>query len=299
MLSIRTALQYSYNIPALLTLREVGMEKAKNFAEQLGITFKNNQVYESNAIGSNTVNPLEMAGAYSAFGNNGVYKTPHFVQKVVFPNGKVVSFTPQPKRVMHDYTAYMVSSMLWTVVNSGTGTAANVPGLNVVGKTGTTNFDDKTSAQFGYPSNATNDSWFAGYTPQYTMAVWTGYVQNGQGNYMIGDTTKISQLMFKAMMQAFGTDSTSFQQPSDVYSVNNELYIKGGNLDDVPNQNNDNQSNYIQNNNNQNNNNQNNNNQNNDILNNDNQNNDNQNNGNVINPPDKRGNKPKEKHNHG
>ncbi|MDQ0201225.1 transglycosylase domain-containing protein [Neobacillus ginsengisoli] len=289
MLSIRTALQYSYNIPALLTLREVGMEKAKSFAEHLGITFKNNQVYESNAIGSNTVNPLEMAGAYSAFGNNGVYNTPHFVQKVVFPNGKVVSFTPQPKRVMHDYTAYMVSSMLWTVVNSGTGTTANVPGLNVVGKTGTTNFDDKTSAQFGYPSNATNDSWFAGYTPQYTMAVWTGYVQNGQGNYMIGDTTKISQLMFKAMMQAFGTDSTSFQQPSDVYSVNNELYIKGGIPDDVPNQNNENQSNYIQNNNNQNN----------DIQNNDNQNKDNQNNGNVMNPPDKRGNKAKEKHNHG
>jgi penicillin-binding protein 1A len=234
MLSIRTALQWSYNIPALLTLREVGMGNAQNFAENLGITFDNNKVYESNAIGSNTVNPLEMAGAYSAFGNNGVYNTPHFVQKVVFPNGKVINFSSKPKRVMHDYTAYMVTDMLRTVVNSGTGKTAKVSGLDVAGKTGTTNFDDKTSAQFGYPSNATNDSWFAGYTPQYTMAVWTGYAKNGPGNYMLGDTTKISQQMFKEMMQAFGTDQSSFQQPNSVYKVNNDLYIKGVGSADVP-----------------------------------------------------------------
>ena len=234
MLTIRTALQWSYNIPALLTLREVGMESAKYFAEQLGITFDHDEVYESYAIGSNPVNPLEMAGAYSAFGNNGVYNTPRFVQKVTFPDGQVVNFAAKPKLVMHDYTAYMVTDMLRTVVNAGTGTTANIPGLDVAGKTGTTNFDDKTSAQFGYPSNATNDSWMVGYTPQYTMAVWTGYPKNGSGNYLRGADTKISQLMFKAMMQRFGTDQSKFQQPSDVYEVNNELYIKGVDSADIP-----------------------------------------------------------------
>lgn len=234
MLPIREALQYSYNIPALLTLREVGMDKAKNFAEQLGIIFKDNQVYESYSIGSNTTNPLVMAGAYSAFGNDGVFNKPHFVQKVVYPDGKVVSFTPKPKRVMKDYTAFMVTDMLRTVVNSGTGKTANIPGLDLAGKTGTTNFDEETLAKFGYPDTATNDSWFAGYTPQYTMAVWTGYTQNGPGNYMVGNTTKIAQLMFKAMMQTFGTDKSSFQQPNNVYRVNNELYIKGVDSAEVP-----------------------------------------------------------------
>jgi penicillin-binding protein 1A len=232
MLSIRTALQQSYNIPALLTLREVGKDKAKIFAEQLGITFEHNQVYESNAIGSNPVNPIEMAGAYSAFANNGVYHQPHFVQKVVFPDDKVVDFKPNPKRVMQQHTAYMITDMLRDVLDVGTGKMANVPGLDVAGKTGTTNFDEKTSARFGYPSNGTNDSWFVGYTPQYTMSVWTGYSENGSGNYMVGDTTKISQLMFKNMMQTFGTDKSSFKQPSDVYRVGNELYIKGSK--DVP-----------------------------------------------------------------
>ncbi|WP_163100355.1 transglycosylase domain-containing protein [Peribacillus alkalitolerans] len=234
MLTIRTALQYSYNIPALLTMREVGMDKSQKFAEQLGITFKNNKVYESYSIGSNTVNPLSMAGAFSAFGNNGEYNKPHFVEKVVFPDGKDVSFVPKPKRVMKDYTAYMVTDMLRTVVDEGTGIKANVPSLDVAGKTGTTNFDEKTSAKYGYPDTATNDSWFAGYTPQFTMAVWTGYTQNGQGNYMIGDTTKIAQLMFKEMLQTFGTDSSSFQQPKSVYRVNNELYIKGVDSAEVP-----------------------------------------------------------------
>ncbi|MEH7548008.1 MULTISPECIES: transglycosylase domain-containing protein [Bacillaceae] len=234
LLTIRTALEKSYNIPALLTLREVGLDRSKNFAEQLGITFKNNQVYESYSIGSNTVNPVEMAGAYSAFGNDGVYNKPHFVQKVVFPNGKVVNFAEKPKRVMQDYTAYMVTDMLRSVVNEGTGTTANVPGLDVAGKTGTTNFDAKTRARYGYPSTATNDSWFAGYTPQYTMAVWTGYAQNGSGNYMAGNTTKIAQYMFKAMMQSFGTDSSNFQQPDSVYSYNNELYIKGNSSAEIP-----------------------------------------------------------------
>jgi penicillin-binding protein 1A len=233
-LTIRTALQWSYNIPALLTLRETGMDKAKIFAEQLGISFDKNQVYESYAIGSNTVNPLEMAGAYSAFGNNGVFNKPHFVQKVIFPDGKVTNFTPKPKRVMHDYTAYMVTDMLRSVVDSGTGTTANVPGLDVAGKTGTTNFDAKTSRQFGYPAGSTNDSWFAGYTPQYTMAVWTGYAKNGAGNYMLGDTTKISQLIFNRMMQAIANENTSFHQPDSVYRVGNELYIEGGNPYDVP-----------------------------------------------------------------
>lgn len=234
MLTIRSALQNSYNIPALLTMREVGLEKAKAFAQQLGITFPNNQVYESYSIGSNTVNPLQMAGAYSAFGNGGVFHKPHFVQKVVFPDGTEIGFAGKPKRVMKDYTAYMVTDMLRSVVNSGTGTTANVSGLDVAGKTGTTNFDSNTRARFGYPSNATNDSWFAGYTPQYTMAVWTGYEQNGQGNYMIGNTTKIAQYMFKAMMQTLGTDSSSFPQPKSVYRFNNELYIQGITSAEVP-----------------------------------------------------------------
>ena len=110
------------------------MDKAKSFAEKLGITFKSNEVYESYSIGSNTVSPLDMAGGYSAFGNNGLYTKPHFVQKVVLADGAVVNFAEKSKRVMQDYTAYMVTDMLRTVVNVGTGTTANVPDWMLPGK---------------------------------------------------------------------------------------------------------------------------------------------------------------------
>lgn len=125
-------------------MREVGIDKAKSFSEQLGITFHDDTVYESYSIGANEVNPLSMACAYSAFGNNGVFKQPHFVKKVVYPNGKEVDFSNEPKQVMQDYTAFMVTDMLRKVVDSGTGTMANIPELDIAGKTSITNFDAET-----------------------------------------------------------------------------------------------------------------------------------------------------------
>lgn len=236
-MSIRTALAKSYNIPALLTLRTVGKDKAQTFAQGLGITFHNNEASnESTAIGSNSVNPLEMAGAYGAFANGGNYTQPHFVQKVVYPDGKEVSFKAKAKRVMKDYTAFMLTDMMRSVVNEGTGTTAAVPGLDVAGKTGTTNFPVGDIDKYNYPSTATKDSWFAGYTPQYTMAVWTGYVKNGPGMYMDGSTTKISQRIFKEMFAKFGTDNSTFQMPDSVErdSATNELNVKGGEKVDPP-----------------------------------------------------------------
>ncbi|MDG4656135.1 PBP1A family penicillin-binding protein [Ectobacillus antri] len=227
-ITIRKALEQSYNIPALLTMREVGKPKAKVFAENLGITFANNTVFESYVIGANQVSPIEMSGAYSAFGNNGVYIKPHFVTKVVFPDGKEVNFKPKEKRAMADYTAYIITDMLRSVVKTGTGTNANVSRLDVAGKTGTTNFDKDTIRKYGYPADATNDSWFVGYTPQYTMSVWTGYAKNGQGMYLNKETSRIAQYIFKNMMSKFGTDTSPFEQPSTVYRFGNELGVTGG-----------------------------------------------------------------------
>ncbi|WP_416826706.1 PBP1A family penicillin-binding protein [Ectobacillus polymachus] len=235
-MSIRNAIAQSYNIPALLTMRAVGKDKSQAFAQGLGITFDNNQTFESTAIGANNVNPLEMAGAYGAFANSGNYTQPHFVQKVVYPDGKEVSFKPKPKRVMKDYTAYMITDMLRSVISDGTGKTAAVPGLDVAGKTGTTNFPADVINKYDYPTSATNDSWFCGYTPQYTMTVWTGYVKNGPGMYMDGNTTKISQKIFKEMFAKFGTDTSTFQMPDDVERdpVTNELNVKGGEKIEAP-----------------------------------------------------------------
>ncbi|WIY63284.1 transglycosylase domain-containing protein [Bacillus arachidis] len=234
MMTMREALKQSRNIPAIKTAKEVGLSKSQSFAENLGIPFEKSAV-EADAIGTNEASPTEIAGAYAAFGNDGKYTKPHFVKKVVYPDGKSKSFESKSKRVMEDYTAYMVTDMLRSVVRSGTGTAANVSSLDVAGKTGTTNFSPGDIAKYGLPDSATRDSWFAGYTPQYTMAVWTGYMKNGPEDYISSKNTKIAQQIFKEMMSKFGTNTSHFKMPSSVVQEGDELRVKGAKRDSSPN----------------------------------------------------------------
>ncbi|PHB21416.1 PBP1A family penicillin-binding protein [Bacillus toyonensis] len=234
--SLREALKKSLNIPALKTAQAVGIPKAKEFAEGLGMTFKDGIAHESTAIGSNESSPLDVAGAYAAFGNDGVYNKPHFVKEVIFPDGKKKSFKPKEQRAMHDHTAYMVTDVLRDVVkpgSGGTGPTAYVSGFDVAGKTGTQNFDAKDIKKYGIPADANRDSWFAGYTPQYTMAVWTGYEKNGPENYISDRYTKIAQQMFQVMMSKFATDKSRFERPSSVQEINGELYVKGAKKDAI------------------------------------------------------------------
>ncbi|MFC8057091.1 PBP1A family penicillin-binding protein [Bacillus cereus] len=234
--SLREALKKSLNIPALKTAQAVGLPKSQAFAEGLGMTFKDGKTYESTAIGSNDSSPLQLAGAYAAFGNNGNYNKPHFVKEVIFPDGKKKSFKPKEQRVMQDYTAYMVTDVLRDVVkpgSGGTGPTAYVSGVDVAGKTGTQNFDEDVIKKYGIPADANRDSWFAGYTPQYTMAVWTGYEKDSPENYIGDRSTRIAQQMFQVMMSKFATDKSRFERPSSVQEINGELYVKGAKKDAI------------------------------------------------------------------
>ncbi|KKZ92067.1 Multimodular transpeptidase-transglycosylase [Bacillus wiedmannii] len=234
--SLREALKKSLNIPALKTAQAVGLPKSQAFAEGLGMTFKDGKTYESTAIGSNDSSPLQLAGAYATFGNDGNYNKPHFVKEVIFPDGKKKSFKPKEQRAMQDYTAYMVTDVLRDVVkpgSGGTGPTAYVSGFDVAGKTGTQNFDEDVLKKYGIPADANRDSWFAGYTPQYTMAVWTGYEKDGPENYIGDRSTRIAQQMFQVMMSKFATDKSRFERPSSVQEINGELYVKGAKKDAI------------------------------------------------------------------
>ncbi|MED0855142.1 PBP1A family penicillin-binding protein [Bacillus pseudomycoides] len=236
--SLREALKKSLNIPALKTAQAVGLDKSKGFAEGLGMTFPNGNAVEANAIGSNDASPLQVAGAYAAFGNEGNYNKPHFVTKVVFPDGKEKSFKPKEIRAMKDYTAYMITDVLRDVVkpgSGGTGPTAYVSGIDVAGKTGTQNYDADVLKKYNIPESANRDSWFAGYSPQYMMSVWTGYEKDSEENYIAdkSPSVRIAQQIFKEMMSKFATDTSRFEQPSSVERLNEELYVKGAKKDAV------------------------------------------------------------------
>lgn len=225
-MTIRTALQLSRNSPAVQTLQKVGLVKAKNFAKGIGIPLK--EIYESYAIGgfggkTVGVSPLEMAGAYSAFGNNGVYTKPHAVTKIELRDGTVISLAPEPKVAMKDSTAFMITDMLKSVLEyPGTGVRAKVPGLPIAGKTGTTNYTDEEISKWHIPSrSAVPDAWFTGYTTNYTASIWTGYKDRSTPILAVGDNQRIAQLIFKDLMAYVSKDidTPDFTMPSSVQKV--------------------------------------------------------------------------------
>ncbi|HJV16958.1 MAG TPA: PBP1A family penicillin-binding protein [Bacillales bacterium] len=224
-MTIRTALQLSRNTPAVQTLQQVGLDKAKDFAINLGIPLK--EIYESYAIGgfggkTVGVSPLEMAGAYSAFGNNGFYTKPHAITKIQLRDGTEINTTPDTKVVMKDYTAFMVTDMLKDVLEfPGTGVKANIPGLPVAGKTGTTNYTDEELSKWNISSSKdVPDAWFTGYTTNYTASVWTGY-KDRSTPIDVGDNQKIAQYIFKDLMKYVSKDihTEDFTVPKSVQKI--------------------------------------------------------------------------------
>ncbi|OEH93878.1 transglycosylase domain-containing protein [Bacillus solimangrovi] len=223
-MTMRTALALSRNVPALKALQEVGLDNSRDFASGLGLNLPD-AIYESYSIGGfNGLSPMELAGAYSAFGNGGIFNAPHAVTKIEFPDGEIVDMKPEPQAAMSDYTAFMVTDMLKSVMTYGTGTGANVSRLNIAGKTGTTNFDQATLNKYGIPSSSVPDSWFAGYTPEYTAAVWTGYSETSSENHLDYNQKQIAKQLFKQLFEHIysGKSSDDFQRPSSVVRVNVE-----------------------------------------------------------------------------
>ncbi|MCP3025891.1 PBP1A family penicillin-binding protein [Halobacillus sp. A5] len=216
--SMRYALSRSLNIPAIKMLEETGTDNAEDFVTGLGFTIPDDgSLVLSDAIGGGVLtNPVEMSGAYAAFGNNGTYNEPYTVREVESSDGESTDLTPESENAMSDSTAYMITSMLETVMSDGTGTAANVPGLPVAGKTGTTNRENSDE------ESIVPDVWFSGYTTDYSVSIWTGY---GDNNVNLSDSSQqIPRQLFKEIMGQIseGKDTEDFQRPDSVEWVDVE-----------------------------------------------------------------------------
>jgi penicillin-binding protein 1A len=141
---------------------EVGLENIISMARRLGVTAALNP-YPSMIIGSIPVRPIEMASAYATLADDGVYHAPSFVDRVIDRSGSTIyAAKVTAKRVLAPEIAREATAAFQQVVQGGTGTAAQLGGRPVAGKTGTTD------------SNA--DAWFNGYTPQLEATVWMGNV---------------------------------------------------------------------------------------------------------------------------
>lgn len=220
--SIRTAIQQSYNIPTVKAMEEItpalGVEYLKKFGftsildTQVEIPAGSGQYHSDvnlpTALGGITkgVCNLELTAAYAAIANNGTYIKPVFYTKILDADGNVIiDNTPEETKVIKPSTAYLLTSAMEDVVKKGTGKRLQLSNMPVAGKTGTT--------------DSYKDLWFVGFTPYYTCAVWAGYDDNTV--LPSGTARTYQQTLWKNIMQRIHNDlpSTEFKMPSTVEKV--------------------------------------------------------------------------------
>jgi penicillin-binding protein 1A len=165
---LRKALAKSVNTVAIRMLSTIGAEYAQDYITRFGFAKKDHPAYLTMALGAGSTTVWQMANAYAVFANGGYRVQPNLIAKIVDQHGKVIFSSKaleaglDAPRVIDARNAYIMNSMMQTVVQSGTATRALKLGrADIAGKTGTTN-DHR-------------DTWFAGYSPQQVAVVWLGY----------------------------------------------------------------------------------------------------------------------------
>ncbi|HAQ7876211.1 TPA: PBP1A family penicillin-binding protein [Enterococcus faecium] len=232
-ITLRQALYLTRNVSAVKLFNEVGSDKVASFLKNLGIEYST--IHQSNAISSNTeeqdgtkygASSLKMAAAYAAFANGGTYYKPQYVNKIVFQDGTEETYEPDGKTAMSPETAYMITDILKDTITEGTGTNAQIAGLYQAGKTGTSNYTDDEYAKLGISSGVYPDILFAGYTPNYSISVWTGY--NKKMTPVTSESSHVASDVYRELMQYVSANvtNTDWEMPSGLIRVGGELYYK-------------------------------------------------------------------------
>jgi penicillin-binding protein 1A len=167
-LTLREAIKHSINLVAIRAIMEISpVQQVIEYAHRMGIK-SDLPPYESLAIGTGEVQPLEITSAYGVFPNEGVYVEPMAILKIEDKDGHVIEENqPERREVLSPETAYIMTDMLEETVKdgpTGPGTGIRVRDYYLgpaAGKTGTT--------------QEAADTWYIGFTPQITAGVWVGF----------------------------------------------------------------------------------------------------------------------------
>lgn len=231
-MTLRKALYLSRNVPAAKLFMDVGVKNVKKFLNGLDIDYADLQQF--NAISSNTgtqdgtkygVSSLKMAAAYAAFANGGTYYEPQYVNKIQYQDGSEQTFDADGTKAMEATTAYMITDVLKDVITYGTGTNAQIDGLIQAGKTGTSNYTNDELESIDTSRGAYPDISFVGYTPNYSLAVWTGY--NDRKTPITDDSTQVASDVYRELMSYLtaGNENTDWKMPSGLVRYGRELYL--------------------------------------------------------------------------
>jgi penicillin-binding protein 1B len=203
---LRTALAKSVNVATVKLAESVGYGKIATLAHNAGL---NNGIAgtPSLALGAYEATPLEMAGAYTTFANQGIFVAPTVVSSVVSRDGQLrKAITPETHRVLDPRVAYLMVSMMEEVMNAGTAAGARSRGFRApaAGKTGTS-----------------RDGWFAGFTSELIAVVWVGFDDN-RDLRLEGSKSALpvwTEFMKRALKLPAYADTKSFKPPKGIVSA--------------------------------------------------------------------------------
>jgi penicillin-binding protein 1B len=204
--TVRQALMKSMNIPTVKLAQMTGYKAISSLARQAGLG-DHIRPTPSIALGAYEATPLDIAGAYTIYSNQGLYVRPSLISQVKTRDGRVIySHTAEARQVLDPRVAYLMVNLMEGVLMSGTGAGVRSRGVTVpaAGKTGTS-----------------RDGWFAGFTSQLLCVVWVGFDDNHDLN-LEGAKAALpiwAEFMKRALQLQAYKDPKPFKPPSGISSA--------------------------------------------------------------------------------
>lgn len=205
MVTIRDALTHSRNLATINMVSDMGFGKITDGLRRYGIV-ENLPPDLSIALGTISLSPLDLAKYYTMFASGGALTNPMLVRQVITPKGETIRYENKSRQVNTPQQIYLMTSILKDVVGRGTGTAARVAGMEIAGKTGTT--------------NKNVDAWFVGYSPSVETVVWFGNDNNTPmrrsetGGRAAGP---VFRYYYEDMLRIYPNTKRYFDLPAGVY----------------------------------------------------------------------------------
>lgn len=206
MVTIRDALTHSRNLATINMVSDMGFGKVVDGLHRYGIV-ENLPPDLSIALGTIGISPFDLAKYYTMFATGGVLTNPILIRQVISPKGETFRYENKRRQVNTREQTYLMTSILQDVVRYGTGTGASVPGLEIAGKTGTT--------------NKNVDAWFIGYSPTVETVVWMGHDNNTpmrRSETGGRAAAPIFRYYYQDLLRIYPNTKRYFDRPSGVYS---------------------------------------------------------------------------------
>ena len=235
---LQSAVSQSLNTTAVQAIQQVGVPYAGTFAANLGISSARRyldagELYESAALGGGIeTTTTELAGAYAAFANGGQYNKPHFIRRIENSRGEILyEYKQENTQVMSGDTAAKMTNVLKFTRNTGTPASYDRSqvdyAINFGAKTGTSSYGEDQIARNGMSYYAEKDHWIVGYSPEYAIAVWTGFnIENDEVLQKTGGNKNSSKSYGSHIMTAWMntyapryTDFDHYREPNTLATM--------------------------------------------------------------------------------